>query len=55
MADIDLDKAKRLAAWVDWALAETRRKTGPQLAQSALEATRQPRRDGTRVDGRARR
>ena len=32
MADIELDKAQRLAVYLDWALAETQREAGPQLA-----------------------
>ncbi len=32
MAAIELDKVKRLAAYLDWALDETQRETGSQLA-----------------------
>ena len=32
MADIELDKVKRLAAYLDWALAEIQRETGSKLA-----------------------
>jgi hypothetical protein len=32
MADIELDKVKRLAAYLDWALVETQREVGSKLA-----------------------
>jgi hypothetical protein len=32
MADIELDKVKRLAAYLDWAVAEIQREIGSKLA-----------------------
>lgn len=34
MADIELDKINRLAAYLDWVLVEMRRETGSKLADT---------------------